>query len=314
MVAIGVLSGLAVIETMQQADHRPSRPLAVVAYTNEEGVRYAPDMMGSLVVAGGLATDEALAVIGTDGTTLGAELKRIGYAGSREPGFLKIHAYLELHVEQGPVLEAEGQAIGAVESLQGISWQRVTISGQANHAGTTPMLMRRDAGVAAGRVLVFLDQLARKTKGAVATVGTIAFEPNAINVIPSVATFSVDLRNPNDERLQSQEAALEEFFDVLRADGFGVKVERLARFEPVTFSPEVVAEIEASAAERQLDCRRMSSGAGHDAQMIARIAPSAMIFVPSQGGISHNPAEFTRDSDLITGANVLLDVARKLSQ
>jgi N-carbamoyl-L-amino-acid hydrolase len=176
------------------------------------------------------------------------------------------------------------------------------------------MPMRRDAGVAAGRVLVFLDQLARETKGAVATVGTIGFEPNAINVIPSVAIFSVDLRNPDDERLQSQEAALDEFLDVLRGEGFEVKVERLARFEPVTFSPEVVALIEASAAERQLVCRRMSSGAGHDAQMIARIAPSAMIFVPSQGGISHNPAEFTRDSDLIAGANVLLDVARKLSQ
>lgn len=128
----GVLAGLAVIEAMQQAGLRPSRPLAVVAYTNEEGVRYAPDMMGSLVTAGGLATDDALAVIGTDGTTLGTELARIGYAGSREPGFLRPHAYVELHIEQGPILEAEGLPIGAVENLQGISWQRVSIGGTAN--------------------------------------------------------------------------------------------------------------------------------------------------------------------------------------
>src|SRR5690606_34214085 len=189
----------------------PARPLAVVAYTNEEGVRYAPDMMGSLVAAGGLAADAALAVIGTDGTTLGAELERIGYAGPHEPGFIKPHAYVELHIEQGPILETEGYALGAVENLQGISWQQVTIGGTANHAGTTPMTLRRDAGVAAARVLTFLDRLARQTPHAVATVGTIGFEPNAINVIPSTASFTIDLRNPDEERLKSQEAALDEF-------------------------------------------------------------------------------------------------------
>ncbi|MBR0859152.1 Zn-dependent hydrolase [Bradyrhizobium liaoningense] len=311
---VGVLAGLAVIEAMQQANLGPARPLAVVAYTNEEGVRYAPDMMGSLVAAGGLATDDALAVIGTDGTMLGAELARIGYAGSREPGFLRPHAYVELHIEQGPVLEAEGLPIGAVANLQGISWQRVSIGGTANHAGTTPMVMRRDAGVAAGLVIAFLDDLARRTQDAVATVGTIRLEPNAINVIPSAAVFTVDLRNPDEDRLRSLEAALQSFLDGLRDEGYEVTTERLARFEPVTFAPEIVAAVEASAAKRQLACRRMTSGAGHDAQMMARVAPAAMIFVPSRGGISHNPAEFTTDSELIAGANVLLDVARRLSQ
>ncbi|WFU78215.1 Zn-dependent hydrolase [Bradyrhizobium sp. CIAT3101] len=310
----GVLAGLAVIEAMQQASLRPARPLAVVAYTNEEGVRFAPDMMGSLVAAGGLATDDALAAIGTDGTTLGAELARIGYAGSREPGFLRPHAYVELHIEQGPVLEAEGLPIGAVENLQGISWQRVSIAGTANHAGTTPMVMRRDAGVAAGRVIAFLDDLARRTQDAVATVGTIRFEPNAINVIPSAAVFTVDLRNPDEDRLRSQEAALQRFLDGLVVEGYEVKTERLARFKPVIFAPEIVSAVEESAGQRQLLCRRMTSGAGHDAQMIARVAPAAMIFVPSKDGISHNPAEFTADHELIAGANVLLDVARKLSQ
>ncbi len=207
----------------------------------------------------------------------------------------------------------EGRSLGAVENLQGISWQKVTISGTANHAGTTPMRLRRDAGVAAAKVVVFLDQLARGVEGAVATVGTIRYEPNAINVIPSTAVFTVDLRNPNEECLKSQEAALADFLAGLREEGYKVKTERLARFEPVTFDPAIVAVIEASATERQLSFRRMTSGAGHDAQMIARVAPAAMIFVPSKGGISHNPAECSAEGDLIAGANVLLDVARKLS-
>ena len=310
----GVLSGLAVIEAMQAAGFRPARPLAVAAYTNEEGVRFAPDMMGSLVAAGGLGVEEALATVGSDGLTLGAELARIGYAGPREPGFLTPHAYLELHIEQGPVLEAEGRRIGAVESLQGISWQRVTIGGTANHAGTTPMTMRRDAGVAAARVIAFLDRMARATAGAVATVGTIRFQPDAINVIPSAATFTVDLRDPDEARLQDMEAALGNLLDGLRGEGFTVAAERLARFRPVTFAPQIVHAIEEAAAGRQLSCRRMTSGAGHDAQMMARVAPAAMIFVPSRGGISHNPAEFTAEADLIAGANVLLDVARRLCQ
>lgn len=310
----GVLSGLAVIEAMQAAGLHPSRPLAVVAYTNEEGVRYAPDMMGSLVAAGGLTVGEALATVGTDGSTLGAELERIGYAGPREPGFLKPHCYVELHVEQGPILEAEGLPLGAVQNLQGISWQQIAIGGVANHAGTTPMVMRQDAGVAAARVITFVDQLSRSIPGAVGTVGTIAFQPNAINVIPSRAIFTVDLRNPDEKRLVEQEAALDGFLADLQAEGFSISTERLARFQPVTFSPQIVAAIEAAAAARQLGCRRMTSGAGHDAQMMARVAPSAMIFVPSQGGISHNPAEFTADGDLIAGANVLLDVVWGLSQ
>lgn len=309
----GVLAGLSVVEAMQTGGFRPNRPVAIVAYTNEEGVRYAPDMMGSLVSVGGLSTDAALATIGTDGTTLGAELARIGYAGPREPGFLEPHAYVELHIEQGPVLETERQSIGAVENLQGISWQRVTIGGTANHAGTTPMHMRRDAGVAAARVVAFLDQMARGVQDAVATVGTIRFSPDAINVIPSMAVFTVDLRNPVEERLKRQQDELAEFLDRLRLEGFAVETERLARFEPVTFDEDIVAAIEASAIERQLSCRRMTSGAGHDAQMIARVAPAAMIFVPSKGGISHNPAEFTEESELVSGANILLDIARTLS-
>jgi beta-ureidopropionase / N-carbamoyl-L-amino-acid hydrolase len=312
----GVISGLEVIATLKEAGFNPVRPIVVAAFTNEEGVRYAPDMMGSLVYAGGLSTEEALASIGTDGSVLGQELARIGYAGKNEPGFLRPHAYIELHIEQGPVLEREGFPLGAVENLQGISWQKVTIDGDANHAGTTPISMRRDAGYAAARVITFLrDRSKASNTPTVATVGCIEFEPNAINVIPSRATFTVDLRDPNEDRLKQEEAELTAFLERLsQEEKVAIRVERMARFEPVNFDEGIVEAIENAAAARGLAHRRMTSGAGHDAQMMARIAPTAMIFVPSRDGISHNPKEFTTEQDLVAGANILLDVVGEMTR
>ncbi|NUS70147.1 MAG: Zn-dependent hydrolase [Ensifer adhaerens] len=311
----GVLAALEVIETLKDRGVRPARPIVVAAFTNEEGVRFAPDMLGSLVYVGGLPLDAALATIGTDGSSLGEELERIGYAGNVEPGFLKPHAYVELHIEQGPVLQREGFAIGAVENLQGISWQRVTIDGVANHAGTTPMAMRSDAGLAAARVgLLLREHIARSNAPSVATIGTMRYEPDAINVIPSRAVFTVDLRDPDEERLQALETVLADFLTRVGAEeGVEISVERLARFQPVVFDQGIVAAIEVSAKARGLKNRRMTSGAGHDAQMIARIAPTAMIFVPSRDGISHNPREHTEPDDLVAGANVLLDVAERIA-
>lgn len=311
----GVLAALEVIETLKEQGFISERPIVVAAFTNEEGARYAPDMLGSLVHVGGLAVEAALATLGTDGTTLGSELARIGYAGSVEPGSLKPHAYVELHIEQGPVLEREATTIGAVENLQGISWQRVTIDGVANHAGTTPMAMRCDAGLAAARVGLFLrEHILRSNAPSVATIGTMRFEPDAINVIPSRAVFTVDLRDPDEDRLQALEAALSDFLCRLeQEEHVNVSVERLARFEPVIFDNAIVEAIEVSASARGLKSRRMTSGAGHDAQMIARIAPAAMIFVPSRDGISHNPREHTDPPDLIAGANVLLDVVERIA-
>lgn len=310
----GVLAALEVIETLKEQGFTSERPIVVAAFTNEEGVRYAPDMLGSLVHVGGLAVEAALATLGTDGTTLGSELVRIGYAGSVEPGSSKPHAYVELHIEQGPVLEREATTIGAVENLQGISWQRVTIDGVANHAGTTPMAMRCDAGLAAARVGLFLrEHIARSNAPSVATIGTMRFEPDAINVIPSRAVFTVDLRDPDEDRLRTLEAALSDFLRRLeQEEHVNVSVERLARFEPVIFDSAIVEAIEVSASARGLKSRRMTSGAGHDAQMIARIAPAAMIFVPSREGISHNPREHTDPADLVAGANVLLDVVERI--
>lgn len=306
----GVLAGLEVVAALKDGGLTPKRPLVVAAFTNEEGVRFSPDMLGSLCFAGGIGPEEALAARGTDDKILGDELARIGYAGRDEVA--RPAAYIELHIEQGPVLEREGVAIGAVENLQGISWQRITLDGVANHAGTTPMTMRHDAGAAAAAVITFLEARAKASKtGTVATVGTIAFEPNAINVIPARAVLTVDLRDPDEASLQAHERALADFLAALA--GITVTVERLARFEPVVFDQGLVAAIETAAKARGHSVRRMTSGAGHDAQMISRIAPAAMIFVPSLGGISHNPKEQTPDADLVAGANVLLDVVRSLA-
>ncbi len=308
----GVLSALSVIEAMKSAGVQPDRPVIVGAFTNEEGVRFAPDMMGSLVYAGGLDTDEALSIEGIDGTILGEELARIGYQGDMEPGAITPSAFIEAHVEQGPVLESEGKLMGAVANLQGIFWQKVTIRGVANHAGTTPTRLRTDAGLAAAKVITFLRGLVDDSDS-VATVGTIKFGPNAINVIPDFAEFTVDLRDPDLVTWESRQAALADFLSELeKTDGVAIETEQLARFEPVVFDEEIVKMIEEGAAARQLPCRRMTSGAGHDAQMMSRICPTAMIFVPSRDGISHNPLEHTEDASLIAGAQVLLDTAQRI--
>ncbi len=311
----GVLAGLGVIEALQRNGFEPVFPLVVAAFTNEEGNRYAPDMMGSLVHAGGLALERALATVGSDGTLLGDELRRIGYAGDLPPGAIRPCAYLELHIEQGPMLEHDGIRIGAVENLQGISWQEITIRGVANHAGTTPTRLRCDAGLAAARVATFLrDEIAAGSATTVATVGKLRLHPDVINVIPSRAVLTVDLRDPDAEIFARAEARLAEFLEWLAArDGVEIDCRRLARFEPVNFDPGLVAAVDAAATARGYSCRRMTSGAGHDAQMLARICPAAMIFVPSRDGISHNPREHTAPDDLAAGAAVLLDVTRKLA-
>ncbi len=309
----GVLAGLAVVRAYRQAGALPQRPIVVGAFTNEEGVRYQPDMMGSLVYAGGLDLQSALDTVGTVGTRLGDELARIGYAGDMVPGAIVPHEYIELHIEQGPVLEAEGLQIGVVENLQGIAWQRVTVRGVANHAGTTPTLLRHDAGYAAAACVTFLREqvVGAAPDTTLATVGSLRFEPDVINVIPRQATFTVDLRDPDEQRLQAAERRFADFLVTLaEREGVQIDTERLVRFEPVVFDTRLVDRIEAAARRRGLSHRRMTSGAGHDAQMIARIAPSAMIFVPSRGGISHNPREHTDDDQLVLGAQVLLDVVQ----
>nr|WP_283094116.1 MULTISPECIES: hydantoinase/carbamoylase family amidase [unclassified Pseudomonas] len=251
-----------------------------------------------------------MATIGTDGTRLAEELARIGYAGDLQPGAIVPHEYLELHIEQGPILEAENTLIGVVENLQGISWQQVIVQGNANHAGTTPTRLRHDAGYVASAVVAELRKIAMDSDDTtLATVGCMNFEPNVINVIPRKASFTVDLRDPDEARLAAAEQRLSRFLaKISEAEGVHISTTQLVRFQPVIFDAGLADEIEASAQSFGFSHKRMTSGAGHDAQMIARIAPSAMIFVPSRGGISHNPREHTDDDQLIKGAEVLLDV------
>ncbi|MCH9679981.1 MAG: Zn-dependent hydrolase [Deltaproteobacteria bacterium] len=310
---LGVLAGLEVIETLQDAGVQPRRDLAVAFFTNEEGARFAPDMMGSQVFVGALAVEDARAVVGIDGTTVGQQLDHIGYAGN--DAAVAVHAFVELHIEQGPVLEQAGTRIGVVEGVQGISWTEFTVDGVSNHAGTTPLRLRHDAGYVAGCVIQFVRAMSREIAGdQIATVGALELRPNLINVIPNQAVFTVDLRNTDAEGLARAEQRLHTYVDHLaQAEGVTVSHRSLARFEPVGFDPDLVHRVEAAARGLGWSTLRMPSGAGHDAQMLASSCPTAMIFVPSVGGISHNVREHTEPADLEAGANVLLRVLLDLA-
>jgi N-carbamoyl-L-amino-acid hydrolase len=313
---LGVLAGLEVIETLVDAGVTTDRPLAVAFFTDEEGARFPPDMLGSLVYAGGMALEQAHDLAGIDGTTVRGELERIGYLGPLPcPGAVP-HAYVELHIEQGPVLEAEGVDIGVVTGVQGISWQELRLAGQSNHAGTTPIALRRDAGLVAAQIAVEVRRLVDAAGGAqVGTVGRITLHPGLVNVVAGSAELTVDLRNTDDDVLTRAEAELLEFAgEAALAEGVELTTRSLARFEPVSFDPVVVDLVEAIATEQGHTTKRMPSGAGHDAQMLARVCPAGMIFVPSVKGISHNPAEHTDPADLAAGADVLLHTVLCLTE
>ncbi len=313
---LGVLGGLEVVETLEQARVSTERALQVAFFTDEEGSRFAPDMLGSLVYVGGLALEEALDLVAADdGARLGDELDRIGYAGPVPcPTATAPHAYVELHIEQGPVLEAEGITIGVVEGVQGISWTEIVIVGQSAHAGTTPMRLRHDPGYCAAAVTTYVRDLTRHLGlDQVGTVGRIDVYPNLVNVVPARVVMTVDLRNTDDRILREAESRLATFLEELaESEGVTISTTSLARFEPVEFDGGMVDLVEATARRLGHSTKRMPSGAGHDAQMLARICPTAMVFTPSVNGLSHNIAEFTEAVDIEAGANVLLQVVLEL--
>jgi beta-ureidopropionase / N-carbamoyl-L-amino-acid hydrolase len=313
---LGVLAALEVIERLQETDTPTNRPIAVGYFTNEEGARYNPDMMGSLVYCGGLTAEEAHDVMGIDGTRVGDELIRIGYLGTAPCPGPAPYAFVELHIEQGPVLEAENFRIGAVTGVQGISWQELTITGQSNHAGTTPMSLRHDPGYVAARIAVFVRELALSIGHPhVGTVGQIRLHPNLINVVAASAVMTVDLRNTDEPLLQDSEHRLAAFLvTVAEEEGVTITSRPLARFAPVSFDEKVISLIERTALDLGNTVKRLPSGAGHDAQMLARMCPTAMIFTQSHKGISHNPAEFTDPADLVMGADILASVMLTLSE
>jgi N-carbamoyl-L-amino-acid hydrolase len=309
---LGVLAGLEVLDTLVTHDVRTARPLTVAFFTDEEGARFPPDMLGSLVFVGGMSVEDALDVRAVDdGAQLGDELDRIGYAGARPvPAASFPHCFVELHIEQGPILDDAGVDIGVVEGVQGISWTEYTFAGQSAHAGTTPMRLRRDPLVVAARVADAVRSVADELGGdQVATVGRFDVHPDLVNVVPASVTITVDLRHTDEATLRIAEAKVADTVQQLAgAEHVEVTSRTLARFEPVEFDAELVAAVESTASRLGLSTRRMPSGAGHDAQMLARVCPTAMIFTPSVDGLSHNIAELTHQHDLENGANVLLQV------
>lgn len=313
--ALGVLAGLEVIQSLNDAGIETEKPVAVINFTNEEGVRFAPDMMGGHAFAGLGSASEMLASPAYDDPelTVGEGLKKIGYNGSIPCGSIKLDSFLELHIEQGPVLELEEIQLGAVEKVQGIYWTRYSFKGQANHAGTTPIAYRKDAGYAASQVVHYVGDLARKSQdGLLSTVGSIAFEPNAINIVPERASFTLDLRCVNGSVLTQAQTQIDQFIEALARDSqLELHREEMVRFAPVEFAQDMVNLVEEEGKSLGLSLRRMPSGAGHDAQMIASICPTAMIFIPSVKGISHNVEELSYDQDLENGANVLLNAILK---
>jgi beta-ureidopropionase / N-carbamoyl-L-amino-acid hydrolase len=311
-----VLAGLEVLEVLNERNLSTERPISVAFFTNEEGARFQPDMLGSLVFAGGMSVEDAYDVSDAAGVRLGDELLRIGYAGVVPcPVNVAPHAFVELHIEQGPVLEDEGVTIGVVTGVQGISWTELTIRGQSAHAGTTPIRLRRDPGLVAAAITTGVRALADEFGGSqVATVGRVEFQPNLVNVVPASVVMTVDLRNTDEAVLSRAEQRFEEMCTAL-ADAEHVSIERrsLARFEPVDFDPAMIDAVERTAVSLGHSTKRMPSGAGHDAQMLARICPAAMIFTQSVNGLSHNQAELTLRDDLRAGADVLLNMLVELA-
>ena len=312
---LGVLAGLEVVRALDDAGIRTRRPLAVAFFTDEEGSRFAPDMLGSLVYAGGMPLEDALDIEAIDGAVLGEELERIGWAGDAAVPGPAPHAYVELHIEQGPVLEEQGITIGAVTGVQGISWQEVVVTGQANHAGTTPMRLRRDACFVAGSVVTFVRSLALELGGhQVGTVGRLDLHPDLVNVVAARAILTVDLRNTDGAVLAAAEKRLRDHVAAIaEAEGVSCAWRHLAEFDPVEFDASVIELVESTARRLGLSVMRLPSGAGHDAQMLARLCPTGMVFVPSRGGVSHNPTEYTSPEHLGAGAQVLAEVLAELA-
>lgn len=302
----GVLAGLEVLRALADAGIETERPLAVAIWTNEEGTRFTPVMMGSGVYCGAFTVEHCLAQRDREGLAVADALAAIGYAGTSVPP--RFAAYFEPHIEQGPVLEREGFTIGAVEGALGQRWFDVVVSGQDAHAGPTPIEMRRDALLAASEMVLAVRRIAVDHPDyARGTVGQMFVSPNSRNVIPGRVEFTVDFRSASDATLTAMcEALRHQAASVAQQHGVGIDIVEAVYFPPCAFEPALVAAIEQGAKALGHPVRRLASGAGHDAVYVARTCPTAMIFVPCEGGISHNEIENARPDHLAAGAQVLL--------
>lgn len=305
---LGVLGGLEVLRTLNDLDVKTKHPIVVTNFTNEEGTRYAPAMLSSGVFAGVHTQDWAYARLDADGKSFGDELRRIGWRGDEEVGARKMHAFFELHIEQGPILEAEGRDIGIVTHGQGLSWTQVTVTGKDSHTGSTPMPMRYNAGLGMARILDKVDEIAwAHGPHAVGAAGHIDVFPNSRNVIPGKAVFTVDFRSPDADVIATMEGQLREEALKIAADmGLEVAFEKVGGFAPVAFDEGCVQAVRRAAEHLGYSHMDLISGAGHDACWINKVAPTAMIMCPCVGGLSHNEAEDISPEWAAAGADVLL--------
>jgi beta-ureidopropionase / N-carbamoyl-L-amino-acid hydrolase len=305
---LGVLGGLEVIRSMNDAGIKTRHPIVVTNWTNEEGARFAPAMLASGVFAGIHTQDYAYGRVDGAGLRFGDELARIGWVGTEVVGARKIHAMLELHIEQGPILEAEGKAIGVVTHGQGLWWLEVTLTGVDAHTGSTPMSMRANAGLGMARVVERVHQIAMGHQpGAVGTVGQVNVFPNSRNVIPGRVVFTVDIRSPDQGKLDAMRGEVERAVAAVAAElGLGFAIEAVGHFDPVTFDAGLVSVVRGAAERLGYSHMDIISGAGHDACWINRVAQTVMVMCPCVGGLSHNEAEEISAEWAAAGTDVLL--------
>ena len=304
----GVLAALEVVRTLNDHKIETEAPVEVAFWTNEEGSRFVPVMMGSGVFARAFTLEHAYAATDTEGKTVGDELKRIGYVGTQEPGDHPIGSYFEAHIEQGPVLEDNKKTIGVVQGVLGIRWFDCTVTGMEAHAGPTPMALRKDAMQVAAKLMQEVVAVAlRHAPHGRGTVGMVHVHPNSRNVIPGTVKFSIDLRNSTDPLVDQMADELKAFAATLaKTSGLGIKIELVSSYPAQAFHPECMDAVQRAAQRLGYSNMPAVSGAGHDAVYMAKLAPTGMIFIPCKDGISHNEIEYATPEDITAGCNVLL--------
>ena len=313
---LGVLGGLEIVRTLNDLNIKTKHPIVVVNWTNEEGTRFAPAMLASGVFAGMHEQDWAYARVDAEGKTFGDELKRIGWRGEEEVGDRKMHAFYELHIEQGPILEAEEKDIGVVTHGQGLWWLQVTLTGKDAHTGSTPMPMRRNAGLGMARIAELVHEIAMSHQpGAVGAIGHCDFHPNSRNVIPGKVVFTIDIRSPHRDVLDGMKARIEAEAPKIAHDlGLEIEIEEAGHFDPVAFDENCVAAVRNAAERLGYSHRNLVSGAGHDACWINRVAPTAMVMCPCVDGLSHNEDEDISPEWARAGADVLFHAVVETAQ
>lgn len=313
--ALGVMGALEVIRTLTDHEVQTRLPVGMVAWTNEEGARFEPSCLASGVTAGAFTRDYVYGIRDRDGLSFGDELERIGFRGEGENRPLPASAYLELHIEQGPVLESLNKPVGVVGGIVGIVWNEITVVGQSDHAGPSPMPLRRDALMAASTMIVGIERLALdRDDVSVATVGRMQVEPGTINTIPGKVVFSVDFRHPDADTIEALSQGLVGLAETVASNrGVDIAIDRFWTSEPTPFDETVVSTIRAVCERLDLDAGELWSGAGHDAKYMADLVPTGMIFVRSQGGLSHTEAEYSTPDDITAGGNVLLQATLELA-